>query len=139
MAKKKKKSNLERLMESKRADNLYETSYDDCRKWIRILNQEIFSNSLPPIENIDIRWRRKTFAYYSHIRDTEDPDYKAHMLCMNKRYRSKKFFVEVLAHELVHHYQFYNDQPMGHGPSFKKWSKAFNKKGLKLVEAYNEE
>jgi len=94
---------------------------------------------LPDIDYVDIRWRRKAFGYYEYVTDTKDPNYKMSVLNMNKRYKSKKFFVEVLAHEMVHHYQFMNDEPMGHGPSFEKWSDKFSKKGLKLFKVYGDE
>jgi hypothetical protein len=139
MAKSKRRTNLERLMTDKNAENTYTTTYEDCVKWIRILNRELFSGYLPPVEDIDIRWRRKTLAYYTYFIDTENPRYKKHILCMNKRYKSKRFFVEVLAHELVHHYQFYHDEPMGHGPSFTCWRDLFNKKGLSLAKTYEDE
>ena len=55
---------------------------------------------------------------------------------MNKRYKSKQIFVEVLAHEMVHHYQYIYNEEVGHGSSFLKWRDKFNKKGLNLVKVY---
>lgn len=138
MAKRKRKTKLQRLLTSDE-ENTYETKIEDCEEWFRVLNRELFNNSLPDIDYVDIRWRRKAFGYYEYITDTKDPNYKLSVLNMNKRYKSKKFFVEVLAHEMVHHYQFMNDEPMGHGPSFEKWSDKFSKKGLKLFKVYGDE
>ena len=53
-------------------------------------------------------------------------------------YRSKKMFVEVLAHEMVHHYQALHNEPVGHGPSFYRWRDKLNKKGLQHVRVYKE-
>ena len=138
MAKRKRKTKLQRLLASDE-ENTYETKIEDCEEWFRVLNRELFNNSLPDIDYVDIRWRRKAFGYYEYIIDTKDPNYKMSVLNMNKRYKSKKFFVEVLAHEMVHHYQFMNDEPMGHGPSFEKWNDKFNKKGLNLFKVYGDE
>ena len=136
--KRRKVSKLQKLLNSNE-DTTYETTYEDCQRWFRILNKEIFNNRLPPVDEIDIRWRRGQYAFYESIIDTDDPDYKFGRLCMNKRYKSKKFFVEVLAHEMVHHYQFMYDEPITHGQTFVPWCDKFNKKGLNLVRAYPDE
>ena len=135
MARRKQKSKLAKLMESKE-DNVYETTYEDCLIWFEILNKELFENKLKPIDEVDIRWRRGAFAYYELISDRETNEYISSKLCMNKRYSSMKFFVEVLSHELVHHFQALHNEPVGHGPSFTRWCEKFNKKGLKLYKAY---
>lgn len=141
MAKKKRKSSLEKLLESD--DNkTYETTIEDAERWFRILNSELFNGSLRELDEIDIRWRRGTHAYYYFIyeADPKKPKYEYAKLCLNKRYKSKQFFVEVLAHELVHHYQSTYGEPDddedGHGASFMKWSDVFRKKGLRLQKAY---
>lgn len=135
MSKKRQKSQLSKIMKSD--DNTaYHTTVEDCMTWFRIINNEVFNNSLPPLNEIDIRWRRGAYAYYESWIDTDDPDYRYSKLCMNKRYKSKKFFVEVLAHELVHHYQFINEKRIDHGDTFLCWTDTFNKKGLRLVKAY---
>ena len=59
---------------------------------------------------------------------------------MNKKYKNKQFFVEVLAHELIHHYQFMNDITLSHhSESFTMWKEKFNRKGLSLRRAYDDE
>lgn len=135
MSRKRQKSQLAKIMESD--DNTpYHTTVEDCEKWFNIINREVFDGQLRPIDEIDIRWRRGSYAYYESFIDTKDPDYMYAKLCMNKRYSSKKFFVEVLAHELVHHYQFLNERKISHGDSFTEWTDTFNQKGLRLVKAY---
>ena len=135
MAKRKQKSQLRKLIESC-DDCLYETTESDCRLWFNILNKELFDNKLSPVDDIDIRWRRGTYAFYECITDTQKQTYLRTKLCMNKRYKSKKFFVEVLSHELIHHYQALYNEPLGHGPSFLMWREKFNGKGLNLVKVY---
>lgn len=132
MAKRKRKSKLSKLLKKNEARQ-YETTVEDCQEWFNILNRELFENSLPPVDEIDIRWRRQAHAYYDYDSKTRRGTCK---LLMNKRYKSKQFFVEVLAHEMVHHYQYKNGERMGHGPSFTKWRDIFNKKGLNLVRVY---
>jgi hypothetical protein len=128
-----KKSKLAKLLHSNE-NYEYETTIEDCRLWFNVLNRELFNNSLPPLDEIDIRWRRKAHAWYDY--DQSKPGYGSARLLMNKRYKSKQFFVEVLAHEMVHHYQYIYNEDIGHGSSFFKWRGKFNKKGLNLVRAY---
>lgn len=128
-----KKSKLQKLLETYE-ELEYETTIEECHEWFNVLNRDIFNNALPPVDEIDIRWRRRAYAYYYY--DESKPGTGLTKLLMSKRYKSKQFFVEVLAHEMVHHYQYINNEEMGHGPSFFKWKSTFEKKGLKLVEDY---
>ena len=133
MAKKKYRSKLKKVIDEN-CELTYETTIEDCQKWFKVLNQELFNNNLPKIYEIDIRWRRGAHAWYDY--DDRTSGQGITKLLMNKRYKSKKFFVEVLSHEMVHHYQYINNEEVGHGSSFFKWRDKFNKKGLNLVKAY---
>lgn len=127
----KRRSKLSKLLQTNEAYE-YETTIEDCQEWFNILNRELFDNSLPNVDEIDVRWRRQAHAYYDYAVKRNGPC----KLLMNKKYKSKQFFVEVLAHEMVHHYQYINGERMGHGSSFMKWRGKFNKKGLNLVRVY---
>lgn len=131
MKKRKRRSHLTRLMETIEEEK-YETSLDDCILWFRILNKEIFDSVLPPVGEFVIGRRRGSYAMY----ETVTGDAQCNKIYMNKSYRSKQFFVEVLCHEMVHHYQTIHNEPLGHGPSFLKWREKLNSKGLQLVRAY---
>jgi hypothetical protein len=128
-----KKSKLAKLLSTKEHYE-YETTVEDCQRWFNILNRELFNESLPQVDEIDIRWRRGAHAWYDY--DQTNPGAGTCKLLMNKRYKSKQFFVEVLAHEMVHHYQYIYNEEVGHGSSFLKWRDKFNKKGLNLSKAY---
>jgi hypothetical protein len=128
-------SQLQKLDEKKKFD----TTVEKCYEWIRILNEEIFDGKLTEILEIDIRWRRKAWAYYEYDEDSKDPTISKLRLLMNKRYRSEKFFVEILAHELIHHYQFLYHGIVDHGPTFFSWKEKLEQKGLNLAECYDEE
>jgi CRISPR/Cas system endoribonuclease Cas6 (RAMP superfamily) len=134
MKKRRYKTKLEKLAEETVFDAPYYPTQEDCIKWFRILNRELFDSTLSEVDSIDIRRRRKTWAFYycswcmitDKILETK--------LCMNRKYPNKKFFVEVLAHEMIHHYQFLNCEPLGHGPTFFKWKSKFKRNGLTLKE-----
>lgn len=127
------KSKLTKLLESNDTHE-YTTTIEDCQKWFNILNRELFNSNLPKIDEIDIRWRRGAYAWYDY--DARLSGTGKTRLLMNKRYKTKQFFVEVLAHEMVHHYQYINNEDVGHGSSFLKWRDQFKKKGLKLFKVY---
>ena len=127
------KTKLAKLLESEETYE-YETTLRDAKEWFNILNRLLFKNKLPPFDVIDIRWRRTAHAWYDY--DDTRPGYGTTKLLLSKRYKSKQFFVEVLAHEMVHHYQYIYNETVGHGSSFLKWRGKFNKKGLNLVRAY---
>ena len=131
----KRRTRLEMLVQTGE-EELYETTHEDCEHWFRILNRELFDNELVPLDEIEIKRRKGVYAIYEcYDEECEGVQYR---LLMKDRYRSKKFFVEVLAHEMVHHYQALNDQPLGHGRTFLRWRKRLNEKGLQLVRAYKE-
>jgi hypothetical protein len=130
---------MTKKLESLEDSKIYHTSVEDCKDWFLTLNEELFDNMLPEVDIIDIRWRRKTWAYYQYTPGDNTAETK---LCISKRYESEKFFVEILAHELIHHYQnIYNDgmDEVDHGESFMKWKTKFNNKGINLVESYEDE
>lgn len=138
MAKRKQKSKLVKIMKSE-DDCIYETTQEDCQKWFGIINREIFNGALDPVDEIDIRWRRGTHAFYECHTDTENPEYRYTRLCMNRRYKSKKFFIEVMVHECIHHNQVLNNEPLGHGQTFLAWKDKLNRKGINLVKVYTED
>src|SRR6187455_159482 len=111
---------LEKL--SKTYEPFYPT-LNDCKLWYRVLNKEIFENVLPKRAFFDIRKRRGAWAYF----DMDNEQY-----LMNVRYRTKKQFVEILAHEMIHHIQMIEGDSVNHGPSFYTWSEVFADYGLNL-------
>jgi len=124
---KKYRSKLEKVI-NENCELTYNTTVEDCQKWFNILNRELFDNSLPKVHEIDIRWRRGAHAWYDY--DEDKPGTGISKLLMNKRYKSKQFFVAVLFHEMVHHYQYINNEKVGHGKSFVKWKNIALKYGL---------
>lgn len=97
----------------------------DCEKWYQRLNENVFGNVLPFSSEFDIRRRRKVWALF---RFAPTVLYK-----MNRKYRSKRQFVEVLAHEMVHHWQLLEGHNIAHGPSFYSWVVTFKENGMTLT------
>jgi predicted SprT family Zn-dependent metalloprotease len=62
-------------------------------------------------------------------------DNKPTKLSMDKIFYNEKVFVEILAHEMIHLFQYQFHEPLGHGPSFWLWRDNFKLKGLTLYKA----
>jgi hypothetical protein len=124
-----------RLLKAMQNDEvyIYETTEEDCRYWFNVINREIFDNQLTFPDEVDIRWRSGTHAYH-WITWNKDSTVKSTKLCMSKKYKSKRFFIQVLAHEMIHHWQALTGAPIGHGPSFLQWEERFAKKGMVLYK-----
>lgn len=122
------KSRLKRLVDKRP----FEPTIKDCLKWEKIINDEIFGGILPPITSYDIRWRRDVWALY--VGNTGTGTYQ---ILLNKKYITRKRFINILAHELVHHYQLIVHGTEGHGNTFTEWANKFKEKGLELAESYD--
>lgn len=123
-----------RLLKEMQSDDvyIYETTEEDCRYWFNVINKEVFDNQLTFPDKIDIRWRRGTYAY--HVTSWRKDGTPVTKLCMSKKYKSKRFFLCVLSHEMIHHWQALNGHPLGHGPCFLQWEEKFNRKGMVLYK-----
>lgn len=101
----------------------------DVEEWFNILNEQIFGNKLQPFGKISIKRRKHFHALFHYWPRKEN---KPTELEVDRIFSNKKFFVEILAHEMIHLFQYQYHEPLGHGPSFFVWSDNFYLKGLKL-------
>ena len=108
----------------------------DCIEWFHILNEELFNNELPQI-GFDLKWLRVCWAYYEYY--PRKPD-KPKIIIMNKKYPSYRLFVECLAHEMIHHWQYMKLgwKKVDHGDEFVEWSKKAKRIGLRIGEEQSE-
>lgn len=128
-------SRLKRLDEN---SNPIFITEDDCFEWFYILNKYVFDNSLDDLSYFKIGRRRGAWAYYEYEYDTNEQIFTSYGIKMHNRYPNKKFFVDILAHELVHHHQaLYNKGRINHGPTFMSWSPKLKQKGIKLSRTYD--
>jgi len=122
---------LKPLLELK---NKYKTTYKDIKKYFALLNIGLFRNKLKPFNDIIIK--------NLHLSNTlgqviiEDFDRKGTRILrleMSKYYSNKKDFLETLAHEMIHLYQFTLLNDTGnHNKAFFKFRPMFKKIGLTL-------
>lgn len=135
MAKRRKKTKFQRLLKE-HAQSEFESTVQDCRFWFDVLNKELFDEELPRVP-FEFKWLRKCWAYYEYFPRKPDMPEK---IIMNKRYPSQKLFVECLAHEMVHHWQYMKLgwRKVDHGDEFLDWCKKAKQIGLRMGEEQSE-
>lgn len=134
MARKKRtKSKLIKVLEDTNTTKKYKPTIKDCEKWFIVLNKEIFDNKLKFFRKIEIRRRH---GCWGEITANETKINRFSTLSLNNSFKSKKHFIEVLGHEMVHHHQWtvLNDN-LTHGESFMEWKSKFSKFGMSLTIA----
>jgi hypothetical protein len=112
----------------------YSTTYKDIKKFFKILNEGLFDNKLSPFNDIEI----KELKYQKCMGQVIQFDFKrkgtrVHKLEMDTKYDTKKDFLDTLAHEMVHLYQFTQLNDSGaHNKLFYSFSPKLKVVGLKL-------
>lgn len=112
----------------------YHTTYKDIKKYFNILNDGIFNGRLSPFNQIEIRDLR----YSRCIGQVTQLEWKrkgtrVYKLEMDKTFDTKRDFLDTLAHEMVHLYQFTHLNDTGnHNKKFYKFNSKLKLVGLKL-------
>ena len=110
----------------------YKTPYKPTKKnavmMFNILNFAIFNGKL---EMPKIRVRQLRGALGEYCYDTKDPDFTE--ISISPTFQNMKHFINVLGHEMVHHYQYTIQGDTGnHNKKFYRWRNKFEKMGLEL-------
>lgn len=103
-----------------------------------ILNHSIFAGKLKKpdiiIRNLNDAWGLcEGDIYTGKDRWIHDPI--CHRIIINNEFPTFKFFIEVLAHEMVHQYQCDFQNKMDHGKTFWAWENKLKKYNLKLFKS----
>lgn len=119
----------------------YRPKLAEVRAIYRLINREIFYNSLPMPKII----LRRLYDCVGICEGKEGPIRKTKSYCtitLADRYYCRQWMVSTLAHEMVHQYQWdiYSNirvkrglpRHMSHGPSFYIWRKKLKKYGIAL-------
>lgn len=129
------------------ASSFFVPTIADIDEWYDRINVVVFKNKIHiPFHRIEVRRRLYVWGdYIGHVlrkkTTHEEKLFGEGISCvlrMTNKFPSKKFFAQILAHEMVHHYQFTCETPyfestnISHGTSFWKWKSIFEKHGLNL-------
>lgn len=121
--------NRKRLKQLSYDSPTFKPTFEDIELWFTILNEQLFGNKLQQFDIISINKLKTVHALFHYWPRKEKQPTR---LEMDKKFDNEKLFVEILAHEMVHLFQYQYHEPLGHGPSFFVWSENFQLKGLKL-------
>ena len=88
-------------------------------RWFNIFNQEIFRDEIHPFHEIEIKQKKGCHA--EHIPFEEHCGKIYAVLSISDRFINKNEFLFVLAHEMVHQWQWMHLHTSNHGESFWKW------------------
>lgn len=112
----------------------YSTTYKDIKKYFKILNEGLFNSKLSPFNDIEIKeLKRQKCMGQVIIVDYERKGTRTLKLEMDTKYDNKKDFLETLAHEMVHLYQFTQLNDNGnHNKLFYSFRPNLKYVGLKL-------
>jgi hypothetical protein len=67
--------------------------------------------------------------------DRWENDPVCHRIVINDQFPNRKFFLEVLAHEMIHQYQCEVQNRMDHGQTFWAWKRKLEKYNLQLFKS----
>jgi hypothetical protein len=99
--------------------------------WFRYINRAVFNNELPNFDKIIIKkWLKKAVGQVCAYPDRDPKRFELEML---RKYNTKKDFIETLAHEMIHLYQFALKKDTGnHNSIFYSFRPRFKFIGLGL-------
>lgn len=113
----------------------YQPTVRSAKRAYTELNRQLFDGQLPPsnaitfeIGNITLKWWAYCVAENDYIKIKLLPQYK-----------NRKFFVNILAHEMVHVWEHLNYNKMTHGPRFFEFKEVFIENGFDLSGTYSHE
>jgi hypothetical protein len=134
VAKKKVLTVKKKLMPLLSLKEKYSTTYKDIKKFFKILNEGLFNNKLSPFNDIEIKELKYQKCMGQVIQlDSKRKGTRVHKLEMDTKYDTKKDFLDTLAHEMVHLYQFTQLNDNGaHNKLFYSFSSKLKVVGLKL-------
>ena len=98
----------------------YYPTVEEVNKWVRVINREVFGGKLPKFSKVEVRRRRGIWADCTGEED--DRGKKSVTLSINNKVRCKQHLIEVIAHELVHHWEYTKYGTMAHTEKFKSWA-----------------
>lgn len=112
----------------------YEPSIGDVIFWYDNLNEILFKNELPNLTGVQFCHTKGFWAEAFCERYKKSKKLRAEIK-FSYHFESFKDFLEVMAHEMVHIWEFDNFSVMGHGERFFSWEPELRKLGLNISQA----
>jgi len=97
------------------------------------LNKKVFHNLLPPSSEIEFVYNADSDIWGHLIFDTKTKKFE---ISMKKNFPDRKFFLNVLVHEMVHIGDCMSNNKMSHTESFYAFKEIVEYHGLELSRKY---
>jgi hypothetical protein len=124
---------VKRILEDTRDEPVvYISTKSQVKKWFDIINKEIFDSELEYFHRVFLEADHDKYWGWVIPSSGHVDKYDIHLM---KKLPSEQHFVKLLAHEMVHLYDYTiskDDDKHPHGRSFSKWKYRFSKFGIKL-------
>jgi hypothetical protein len=113
---------------------LYRPGPDDVLYAYNIINRHVFDNQLvrPKIVVKQIKGAWGHCVWHNDYKDT----WAHSVITLSDKWFCPQWFMNVLAHEMVHQWEWLNNDNMTHGPQFFLWRQELSKFGIHLGRAY---
>lgn len=112
-------------------DAKFRPTIQDCRDVFRQINRQVFNNELK-MPNFRLVYSKEFWGECTGVID----DQTRVVIKMNKSFLSRRLFINTLAHEMVHQWEWLNNENMTHGPEFFQWRNLLNQFNIKLSRHY---
>ena len=112
-------------------DAKFRPTIADCREIWRNINRNVFNNELkmPSFRLV------YTKAFWGECEGVLNDQTKCKMK-INKSFLSKRLFINTMAHEMVHQWEWLNNENMTHGPQFFLWRDQLANYNITLSRCY---
>jgi hypothetical protein len=126
------------IRQTSRRSNPFKPTKKEFWIWFKKLNNEIFEGKIKKFRKVTFKKCRYMWAESQSVQlwsnhTPKRPIYYIDLI-MKDSYPSKKQFIEILAHELIHAYQYQHHDEMTHGQTFWEWKEVLAKHDINLTE-----
>jgi len=112
-------------------DYKFRPTIHDCREVFRNINNQVFNGELK-MPNFRLVYSKD---YWGMCVGNLD-DNRTCTIYMNKSFLSKRLFIDTLAHEMVHQWEWLVNENMTHGPAFFLWKRHLAEFNIHLARKY---
>ena len=112
-------------------DAKFRPTIADCREAFRNINRNVFNGELkmPSFRLV------YTKAFWGECQGVLNDQTQVKMK-INKSFLSKRLFINTMAHEMVHQWEWLNNENMTHGPQFFLWRDQLANYNITLSRCY---
>jgi hypothetical protein len=112
-------------------DAKFRPTISDCREIWHNINRNVFNSELkmPSFRLV------YTKAFWGECQGVLNDQTRVKMK-INKSFLSKRLFINTMAHEMVHQWEWLTNENMTHGPQFFLWREQLDKYNITLSRCY---